>query len=646
MSEREYRDFDLAIEQLPEGGYRARVLDSPSGQARHDFTMPFSPLELENFVLKIGRTRSGVRRLESPEAEAARTFGRRLFEAVFAGEVETTFRRSLDAVERDQRGLRMRLRLADAPDLSEIPWEYLYVPSDEHHLVLSTWTPLVRYLDMQAGAPPLTIQPPLRMLAMVSSPSDFPTLDIEAEWAKLDESLDPLEESGLLEVTRLDTATLRDLQRAMRRTDFHIFHFIGHGGFDREASDGVLMLESDDGRGRKVTGRELGTILHDSRSIRLAVLNACEGARSSIQDPLAGAAQSLVARGIPAVVAMQFEISDRAAIVFAHELYSAVADGFPIDAALAEARRAIFGSGNDIEWGTPVLYMRTDDGHLFDLLPTDRPGTGGVASALTATTSAALTEMPAWDPVTAGEAQPDPEPDRPAESQGDETSGETPVSGAREPSEVPAASTATTREASTPEVTEVPIGSPDAPVDPSAPPTTMPPPLATAPPEEVPTAEATTGPPADTEPTITDFGITHPAVTDPTVIEDPTGIDDTVTTDEPPVAAAPPDSRPVVRDGATGRVAPMPTRPATGDATRDGPATPSAPPPGGPKRSGMPGWMLVGLGVVLALLGWWAFTVFAGGDEAFDPGGNDDAAGRGRRRCGCVSGRWLSAARW
>ena len=261
MSEREYRDFDLAIEQLPEGGYRARVLDSPSGQARHDFTMPFSPLELENFVLKIGRTRSGVRRLESPEAEAARTFGRRLFEAVFAGEVETTFRRSLDAVERDQRGLRMRLRLADAPDLSEIPWEYLYVPSDEHHLVLSTWTPLVRYLDMQAGAPPLTIQPPLRMLAMVSSPSDFPTLDIEAEWAKLDESLDPLEESGLLEVTRLDTATLRDLQRAMRRTDFHIFHFIGHGGFDREASDGVLMLESDDGRGRKVTGRELGTIL-------------------------------------------------------------------------------------------------------------------------------------------------------------------------------------------------------------------------------------------------------------------------------------------------------------------------------------------------------------------------------------------------
>jgi hypothetical protein len=64
---------------------------------------------------------------------------------------------------------------------------------------------------------------------------------------------------------------------------------------------------------------------------------------------------------------MQFEITDDAAITFSHELYQAVAEGFPIDAALAEARRAIFGSDNDIEWGTPVLYMRSPDGLIFDV---------------------------------------------------------------------------------------------------------------------------------------------------------------------------------------------------------------------------------------------------------------------------------------
>jgi hypothetical protein len=49
------------------------------------------------------------------------------------------------------------------------------------------------------------------------------------------------------------------------------------------------------------------------------------------------------------VIAMQFEITDDAAITFAEQLYAAIADGYPVDAALGEARRAIFASGNDVE---------------------------------------------------------------------------------------------------------------------------------------------------------------------------------------------------------------------------------------------------------------------------------------------------------
>jgi hypothetical protein len=367
MPEPNYQDFDVAIEQLGGGRYRARVIDSPSGQARSDFILPFSDLELENFMLRVGRPRSGVRRLESPEAEAARTFGRKLFESVFTGDVSTAWQRSLDIAEQDDRGLRLRIRFGDAPHLAELPWEYLYLPSGERHMVLSAWTPLVRYLDLPWAAEPLTVSPPLRMLAMISDPSDVAALDVDQEWAKVDESLGALEEAGLLEVTRLDKATLRELQRTLRRTDYHIFHFIGHGGFDEVAGDGVLVLENDSGQSRKVTGRELGTILHDSRTIRLAVLNSCEGARSGTADPFGGAAQSLAVAGVPAVIAMQFEITDQAAIVFAHELYAAIADGFAVEAALAEARRAIFGSGNDVEWGTPVLYLRADNGKLFDV---------------------------------------------------------------------------------------------------------------------------------------------------------------------------------------------------------------------------------------------------------------------------------------
>ena len=70
-------------------------------------------------------------------------------------------------------------------------------------------------------------------------------------------------------------------------------------------------------------------ILRDFSSLRLAILNACEGARTSRSDPFAGVAGSLVQRDIPAVVAMQFEISDEAAIVFAGEFYEQLAAGSP-----------------------------------------------------------------------------------------------------------------------------------------------------------------------------------------------------------------------------------------------------------------------------------------------------------------------------
>ena len=161
--------------------------------------------------------------------------------------------------------------------------------------------------------------------------------------------------------------TLAELQRKLRQGQYHIFHFIGHGGFDDQAQDGVLILEDQEERGRRVSAQFLGTLLHDHRPLRLAVLNACEGARASRADPFAGTAQSLVQQGIPAVIAMQFEITDDAAICFTREFYAAIAVGYPVDAALAEARKAIFSEVSEIEWGTPVLYMRSPDGLIFEV---------------------------------------------------------------------------------------------------------------------------------------------------------------------------------------------------------------------------------------------------------------------------------------
>ena len=165
----------------------------------------------------------------------------------------------------------------------------------------------------------------------------------------------------------MEEATLAALQRRLRRSQYHIFHFIGHGEFDQTLQEGVLLLEREKQRGHRVGSQYLGMLLHDHESLRVAVLNACEGARSSKQDPFAGSAQTLVQQGIPAVIAMQFEIADDVASTFAHELYGALADGYPIDAAVTEARKAIFAMGREVEWATPVLYLRAPDGRIFDV---------------------------------------------------------------------------------------------------------------------------------------------------------------------------------------------------------------------------------------------------------------------------------------
>jgi hypothetical protein len=96
------------------------------------------------------------------------------------------------------------------------------------------------------------------------------------------------------------------------------------------------------------------------------VLNACHAARTTLTDPFAGVAATLIELGVPAVVAMQFEISDSAAIVFARELYTnLVGRHDSIDAAVAEARNAIAVEVGGRDWATPVLYVRDPNVELF-----------------------------------------------------------------------------------------------------------------------------------------------------------------------------------------------------------------------------------------------------------------------------------------
>src|SRR3712207_4599153 len=68
----------------------------------------------------------------------------------------------------------------------------------------------------------------------------------------------------------------------LRRTDYHVVHYTGYGRYDPRTGHGVLAFEGLRGPAHEVSGPEIGQLLHDNGSVRLTVLNACEGDRKSV----------------------------------------------------------------------------------------------------------------------------------------------------------------------------------------------------------------------------------------------------------------------------------------------------------------------------------------------------------------------------
>jgi hypothetical protein len=362
-----YLDFDLEISRGSGREYPVAVR-SPAGEAREKMHFPFDESELENRLLTLQNARQlsagPFRKALSYEEEEVQRFGKDLFSALLVGELCNLYRVSQHMAEERSKGLRLKLRI-QPPELAGVPWEFMYDPRGEY-VCFSRGASVVRYLEMPHAIQPLTVALPLRILGMIANPHDLAPMDVMEEKHWVDEAIQRVQKRGVAEMTWIEGQTWRDLERAMQGGPWHVFHFIGHGGFDRQADEGFIALADEHGSTYHLSASGLARLLDDQRSLRLVLLNACEGARGGKRDILSSTASILMQRGIMAVVAMQREITDLAAVEFARAFYVALAEALPVDAAVSKARKAIsMEVGNSVEWGTPVLYMRSPDGVLF-----------------------------------------------------------------------------------------------------------------------------------------------------------------------------------------------------------------------------------------------------------------------------------------
>lgn len=357
-------NFDLLISKIPEG-FRAWVQNpEDGGVASWDFDSPFlRDPEIQEALLE---TVGGCRDLNPsrPQSQdATRDLGTRLFRTVFGGAVLAFWKQRLLGLEKGKGGLRLRLHLND-PELWDWPWELLCDP-DRGFPAVDPATPIVRYIEMPAPPAPLRVRPPLKVLVVTASPRGMSPVGVEDELEDLEESLTELRQADWVETDVLRGATREKLLQKLQETDVHVLHFIGHGAFDTHREQGVIYLEDKDGLSDPVGGSELSAVLLNQPRLRLAILNACNGARGSQADPFASLAQSLVRAGLPAVVAMKSAVTDRAALTFARHFYESLSRRKPVDRAVTEARHAMFFLGSG-EWGSPVLALRAPDGRIIE----------------------------------------------------------------------------------------------------------------------------------------------------------------------------------------------------------------------------------------------------------------------------------------
>ncbi len=353
-----YEAFDLLIGPIAADGYPVTITRSPAGDAKGVCRLdPASP----DF-------QAALHRFERGEADEAflTQFGHGLFERLFTGEIASVFRDSLGQARGQGKGLRVRLRL-EPPELAALPWEYLYDPQADFFLAISPETPLVRYVPMRSPTRPTAVTPPLQVLVVISSPSDAHPLNVEQEKGIIQGALRERVEQGLVQLRILERGLVAEISQAMRDFRPHIFHFIGHGQF--EDDEAFVLLEDEDGYALPMDERAFREFFLGIPEARVAVLNACQTATTSSAQPLAGLAPRILQRNLSAVVAMQYPMPDRAALVFSREFYRSLALGYPVDAAMAEARKGIFleVGGDAHDWGIPVLFLRAQDGQLFDV---------------------------------------------------------------------------------------------------------------------------------------------------------------------------------------------------------------------------------------------------------------------------------------
>ena len=239
-------------------------------------------------------------------------------------------------------------------------------------------TPFSRYLPNEKPWREAVKRLPMRILVVISNPSDLPEkynlplADIEVEKRALDEAFATVA-PGKVKVDYLEPpATLSRIEDALRDGDYQMLHILSHGAFNTRTHEAALLLEDAQQHAQRVSDNEFTAMLaRKGIQPHVVLLAACQSATRTSADAFRGLAPKLIEAGVPAVVAMQDFVTVQSARLFSGEFYRRLLEHDTVDLAVNEARDKLLTEGRH-DAAVPVLFMRLQDGRLWQA-PAARP---------------------------------------------------------------------------------------------------------------------------------------------------------------------------------------------------------------------------------------------------------------------------------
>lgn len=303
-------------------------------------------------------------------------YGLMLGESFFTPEMDKAFGEARAGAQAAGAVLRVRL-LADssAPEINTLYWEALRHPKEKAPVFTGENILLSRYLP-SSDLRPVKLRPQgaLKALAAVSNPSDvtqykLAQVDVTGE---LDRAREALGDIPITELGRNEPCTLNALTEKLRE-GYDILYLTAHGTLTE--SGGRIWLQKEDGTAAITPSEELVTRIQELREPpRLVVLVSCQSAGDGKPGKETGRVlQALGPRlaqvGVPAVVAMQGNISIESASKFLPVFFRELQKDGQIDRALGVARGTIRQAH---DYWMPALFMRLRSGRIWYV-----PGVGG-----------------------------------------------------------------------------------------------------------------------------------------------------------------------------------------------------------------------------------------------------------------------------